>query len=99
MGCNEVKYLLDTSVWLRGIAEPETIPETVRDILGRRGELFGLAAISLWEIGKKNQIGKLALKKDLAAWLKEAVANHIFLLPLTVEIVADALSLPDFPNR
>jgi PIN domain nuclease of toxin-antitoxin system len=94
-----MKYLLDTSVWLRGAAEPETAPEDLRQILGLRDAQFGLSAISLWEAGKKNQIGKLPLEKDLGVWLKEAVAARIVLLPLTPEIVADAMSLPNFPNR
>ena len=71
----------------------------MRQILVLQDAAFGLSAISLWEVGKKNQIGKLPLKKDLGTWLKEAVAAHIILLPLTPEIVADAMNLPDFPNR
>ena len=94
-----MKYLLDTSVWLRATIEPQTLPEEARRILGRRDAQFGLSAISLWEVGKKNHIGKLPLQKDLGTWLKEAVATSIVLLPLTPEIVADAMSLPDFPNR
>jgi PIN domain nuclease of toxin-antitoxin system len=94
-----MKYLLDTSVWFRGAVEPETVPEDLRQILGLRDAQFGLSAISLWEVGKKNQIGKLPLKKELSAWLKEAVAVNIVVLPLTPEIIADAMSLPDFPNR
>jgi PIN domain nuclease of toxin-antitoxin system len=94
-----MKYLLDTSVWLRAAVEPETLPEDLRQILDLRGSQFALSAISLWEVGKKNQIGKLPLKKDLGAWLKEAVTARIALLPLTPDIVADAMKLPDFPNR
>jgi PIN domain nuclease of toxin-antitoxin system len=94
-----MRYVLDTSVWFRSATAPATVPEDVRQILGRRDDQFGLSAISLWEIGKKNQIGKLPLQKDLGLWLKEAVAVSIIVLPLTPEIVADAMSLPDFPNR
>jgi PIN domain nuclease of toxin-antitoxin system len=94
-----MKYLLDTSVWFRGAVEPETLPEDLGQILGAPDTQFGLSAISLWEVGKKNQIGKLPLKKDLGAWLKEAVAAPMILLPLTPEIVADAMGLPVFPNR
>ncbi|MGD0816623.1 MAG: hypothetical protein ABSA83_23785 [Verrucomicrobiota bacterium] len=78
-----MRYLLDTSVWFRGASEPETVPEELREILELRDGGFGLSAISLWEVGKKHQIGKLPLKKDLAAWLKEAVATRIIVLPLT----------------
>ncbi len=99
MGGDEVRYLLDTSVWLRGAAEPETVPEDVRQLLEDRDTPFGLSAISLWEVGKKHQLGKLELKKELGAWLREAVATHIQLLPLTSDVVTDAMNLPDFPNR
>jgi len=99
MGGYEVIFLLDTNVWLRGITESTTLPEPIRRILGERGAEFGLSAISLWEVGKKHQIGKLDLRKDLLSWLNEAVANHIRMLPLTPEIVAEAMRLPDFPNR
>jgi PIN domain nuclease of toxin-antitoxin system len=99
VGGDEVRFLLDTSVWLRGATEPETLPDEAREILGAKGEIFGLSAISLWEVGKKHQLGRLDLKKDLAVWLKEAVASHIQLMALTTEIVADAMGLPDFPKR
>jgi len=90
---------LDTNVWLRGAAEPATLPERIRRLLDARDGQFGLSAISLWEAAKKHQIGKLHLKKDLGAWSREAVAMHIQLLPLTPEVVTEAVELPDFPNR
>ena len=92
-------FLLDTNVWLFGYLDVEALPEDIRAILEQRDAQFGLSAISLWEVGKKHQIGKLDLKQELATWLKGAVAAHIQVLPLTPEIVADAMSLPDFPVR
>ena len=92
-------WLLDTNVWLLGYIDAETLPGEIRDLLGKRDAQFGLSAISLWEVGKKHQIGKLELKRELGAWLKEAVAAHIQVLPLTPEVVADAMGLPDFPIR
>jgi PIN domain nuclease of toxin-antitoxin system len=99
LGGDEVTYLLDTNVWLRGMTESTTLPEAIRRILDERGVQFGLSAISLWEVGKKHQIGKLKLKKELGAWLNEAVSAHIQLLPITPEIVTEAMRLPDFPNH
>ncbi|HZV35198.1 MAG TPA: type II toxin-antitoxin system VapC family toxin [Verrucomicrobiae bacterium] len=94
-----MKYLLDTGVWLRGVTEKESIPAESFKLLQITGELYALSAISLWEIGKKVQIGKLELAKDLSGWFGDALAPNIFLLPLSPEIVADAMRLPDFPNR
>jgi PIN domain nuclease of toxin-antitoxin system len=99
VGGHEVNLLLDTNVWLLGYLGSENLPEEIRILLDSASATFGLSAISLWEVAKKNQIGKLELKKQLGPWLKEAVAAHINLLPLTPEIVADARNLPDFPNR
>jgi PIN domain nuclease of toxin-antitoxin system len=99
VGGDEVTFLLDTNVWLRGITDSMTLPEPIRRLLDERDSQFGLSAISLWEVAKKHQIGKLELKKELLAWLNEAVASHIHVLPLTPEIVADAMHLPEFPNR
>ncbi len=99
MGSGRVRYLLDTSVWLRGYFEPDTIPEQPRRLLTSPTETFGVSAISLWEVGKKHQLGKLHLDRDLAAWFRVAIAGNVDVLPLTADVVADAVSLPGFPNR
>jgi PIN domain nuclease of toxin-antitoxin system len=99
VGGDEVRFLLDTGVWLRGVNELHTIPADALKIMQKAEEVFGLSAISLWEIGKKVQIGKLFLPKDLPAWFEDALTSNLALLPITPEIVADAMRLPDFPNR
>ena len=92
-------YLLDTNVWIFGYLEPEVLPDDVQELMGRRDVQLGLSAISLWEVGKKHQIGKLELRQELSLWLKGAIASHIQVLPLTPEVIADAMGLPDFPVR
>lgn len=92
-------YLLDTNVWLWAYLDTGALPEDIRSLLDKRDAQFGLSAISVWEVGKKHQIGKLDLKQELGTWLRGAVAAHIQVLPLTPEIVADAMKLPDFPTR
>ena len=92
-------YLLDTGVWYRAAAEPESIPSREAQILADRSAQFGLSAISLWEIAKKVQIGKLELTKDLAAWFEDTTGAHITLLPLDARTVVEATRLPAFPNR
>ncbi len=97
LGGHEVTYLLDTNVWLRGIIEPTTLPEDIRRLLDKRDAQFGLSAISLWEVGKKHQIGKLELKKELGAWLSEAVSAHVqVLLNPAIELVAEAMGAAQF---
>jgi PIN domain nuclease of toxin-antitoxin system len=99
VGGHEVTYLLDTSVWFRAALEPLTIPASIQAALEAKDEMFGLSAISLWEIAKKYQLGRISLSKDLLVWLKQATGSHIQILPLTAEVVAEAMRLPEFPNR
>ena len=94
-----MRFLLDTGVWLRAYSEPDTIPAAELGLLRGKGESFGLSAISLWEVGKKHQHGKLPLPRPLRDWFHHALGDNVQLLPLTPEVVADAMSLPDFPNR
>ncbi|HTH48413.1 MAG TPA: type II toxin-antitoxin system VapC family toxin [Candidatus Limnocylindria bacterium] len=94
-----MKFVLDTSAWLRAYLEPETIPLPELNLLRAKGEIFGLSAISLWEVGKKHQLGKLPLPRPLRDWLLHAMGDNVELLPLTPEVIADAMALPDFPNR
>ena len=94
-----MRYLLDTGVWFRAVHDPQSIPDSVLGLLKAPRQTFGLASISLWEIGKKVQIGKLPLPKDLAGWLADALAPNIEVLPLNSHVVADAMRLPEFPNR
>ena len=94
-----MKYLLDTGVWLRAVNQPQSIPARALRILQTPDESFGLAAISLWEIGKKVQLGRLPLPKGLPGWFADALAPNIDILPISAEIVTDAMRLPEFPNR
>ena len=99
MGSDEVRYLLDTGVWFRSVNEMQSIPADALKLLQIPNEIYGLSTISLWEVGKKFQIGRLALAKDLPSWFEDALTSNLSLLPLTPEIVADAMRLPEFPNR
>jgi PIN domain nuclease of toxin-antitoxin system len=94
-----VRYLLDSSVWIRSALNPDTLPADIQKIVGDADEMLGLSIFSLWEAAKKHQKGKLPLPMDLAAWLKAAVPQNVRLLPLTPEIIVESIRLPDFPNN
>jgi PIN domain nuclease of toxin-antitoxin system len=94
-----MKLLLDTSVWLRAVNQPASVPAKIISLLEDEGQPIGLSAISLWEIGKKFQIGKLPLPVSLDAWFKLALSPQIEILPISSSIVSDAMTLPSFPNH
>ncbi len=94
-----MRYLLDSSVWMRSALRGHTLPAEIQSIVGDPQEILGLSIFSLWEAAKKHQKGKLPLPMDLPAWLRAAVPPHVHLLPLTTEIIIESTRLPDFPNR
>ena len=94
-----MRYLLDSSAWMRSALNPDTLPEAIRHLVEDPDETFGLSVFSLWEAAKKHQRGKLSLPMDLPAWLKAAVPQHVHVLPLTNDIIVEASRLPDFPVK
>lgn len=97
MGGNEVRYLLDSSVWLMGALRGKVLPVAIQKLLSDTNQPLGLSIFSLWEAAKKHQQGKLPLPMDLSAWLKAAVPEHVHVLPLTADIIVDSTRLPEFP--
>ena len=97
MGGDEVRYLLDSSVWLMSALREQVLPDDIQEIIGDVDETLGLSIFSLWEVAKKNQQGKLPLPMDLPAWLKAAVPPHVHVLPLTADIIVESTRLPEFP--
>jgi PIN domain nuclease of toxin-antitoxin system len=94
-----VRYLLDTSAWLRSALNPDTLPRFVTDLVADSDEIIGVSIFTLWEVAKKNQKGKLPLPMDLTEWFRAALTQNVRLLPLTPEIIVEAARLPDFPTR
>ena len=98
MGRLQVSLLLDTNAWLYSVDRPGALPATVRDMLSAHS-VHSLSTISLWEVAKKCQLGKLRLAVPISEWMKLALASSVEVLPLSPTIILDATSMPEFPNR
>ena len=61
-----MKYLLDTQVWLWGLAESERIQTKARRLIAEGREELYLSAASSWEISIKWALGKLPLPEPPA---------------------------------
>ena len=92
-----MKDLLDTSVWVRAALQGDTLPPAVRELAADATKTLGLSVISLWEVVKKHQRGKLPPPMDLGAWLDHAMTPQLRVLPLSPEIIVEATRLPEFP--
>ena len=94
-----MKYLLDTNAWVRSALRKDSMPKAVLEMLSQPEETFGLSAISIWEVAKKVQVGKLKLPLATKAWLAEVLTDNLVVLPLSEEILVEATELREFPVR
>jgi PIN domain nuclease of toxin-antitoxin system len=92
-----VKFLLDTHVWFWLLENPEAIPTSVRRCLTDSKNIpFGLCSISLWEVAKLVQKGRIKLTIPLADWFAQALTPGLIrLYPLTESISINSTTLPD----
>ena len=98
-----ISFLLDTHIlvwWRLDSKQLSRAQAQVLDDLEERGHPAGLSAISLRELAKMIQAGRLTVGVSLESWL-EGIASHTLLtiFPLTPEIAADSVRLgAEFPR-
>lgn len=93
-----MKYLLDTSTWIWVNGEVEKLSHRAAGILQEPGVTFGLCGISLWEVAKKVQKGKLQLDRPILEWIRNALPDTVQVLPITPEISVASTQLKGFHN-
>lgn len=84
-----MKYLLDTHTWIWWHTNPDKLSNTVKKIISdseQFDELL-LSAISIWELCKLVEKGKLGLSCNILDWVMEALDMFgLRLVPLTPKI-------------
>jgi PIN domain nuclease of toxin-antitoxin system len=92
-----VKYLLDTHTWIWLNSAPDRLSEKVRrrlTSLGRDDDLL-LSAISLWELCKLAEKGRITLYEDLGSWARSALdMSGLRVIPIGFEIALASTTLP-----
>jgi len=92
-----MRYLLDTHVWVWMHSFPEMLSDASRDVLqdpGDSDELL-LSPISLWEVCKLVEKGRISLFQDLEAWMAAALETPLLrLAPLDLPVFLRSTTLP-----
>jgi len=78
-----MRYLLDTTVFVWSLKEPEKINKKAFEILEDKNHEVFLSAVSSWEIIIKFSIGKLTLPKEPTELITETLTNFT-LQPLSI---------------
>ena len=91
-----MRILLDTSIWLWMIREPERIGPRLRRELTNAEERW-LSPISTWEALVLAGKGRIQLREDVPRWVEEATSPFLQ-APLTHEIVLESQQIT-LPHR
>ncbi len=89
--------VIDTHIWIWWASELPDLKPRYRELLeSNRSGGLGVSVISIWEISKKYQLGKLGLNRSFDVWLKDALAlPDLRLVDLSHEILVESTRLPD----
>jgi PIN domain nuclease of toxin-antitoxin system len=88
--------LLDTHVWVWWVHGDERLTPTQLELIQSNEEgIIGVSSISLWEIAKLVELGRLELPISLEKWFAQALTYPgIELIELTPAIAIESTRLP-----
>lgn len=89
-----MNIILDTCVFLWSMQTPDTLSSHAKEIIVHADNVY-LSAISVWEIGFKNTLGKLPLARPLAPLLQELSQKGLIIpLAFSAQDAATQIQLP-----
>ncbi len=92
--------VLDTHVWLWWLAEPAKLSAAARQAIDE-AESVGVSAVSCWEVTMLVQRGRISLDRDVAVWVRQALAHaRVAPQPMSadVAVAAGLLDRAGFPG-
>lgn len=93
--------LLDTHVWIWLCHGDPHLPLALRDAIEfHRQQGLAVSAISVWEVAKLIERGRIELPLELDRWFETALeGSDVRVLPLSVEIATASTRLPGTFHR
>ncbi|MDQ1354672.1 MAG: hypothetical protein QG657_4981 [Acidobacteriota bacterium] len=96
-GTIQLKYLLDTHIWLWSVSQPEKLSGKVRSILKDSSNELFISSISVWEFLVLLEKKRISIDNPLDDWLNSAILEaNIIEIPIDREIAIESrrLNLP-----
>jgi PIN domain nuclease of toxin-antitoxin system len=85
--------VLDTHVWIWWADDPARLSATAREAIDQ-ADSIGIASISCWEVAMLSLGGRVTLDRDIARWVRQALAQPgVVAVPLTPKVAVDAALL------
>lgn len=92
--------VLDTHAWLWWLAQPSKLSRAARRAIDE-ADTIAISTISAWEVTMLVQRGRIALDRDVATWVRQALAPaRVTAAPPTadVAVAAGLLDRDGFPG-
>jgi PIN domain nuclease of toxin-antitoxin system len=88
--------VLDTHIWIWLVSDPSRLTESqTATIEMAMGEGLGVSAISVWEVAKLVELGRLELDRPVSEWIEQALDSPgIRLVELTPAVAVASTQLP-----
>ena len=88
--------LIDTHIWIWWVCDSELLKKEYRKLLDNKQEDEILVSnISVWEVAKAVEKGKLQFNISIEQWFKESFEKYfIKVIPLDVPIILESTRLP-----
>jgi PIN domain nuclease of toxin-antitoxin system len=92
-----MQTFLDTHAWIWWVTEDRRLSRRARTVIAGAVHQEGvwISIISIWEVAKKVEKGKLILDRPLRQWLNDAMSREgLFVAELTGDILIESCELP-----
>jgi PIN domain nuclease of toxin-antitoxin system len=87
--------LLDTHIFIFWVNESEQLRPSSRSTIDAEVDALLVSAITLWEIAKLVQLGRLVLTSPVEEWLDQALAYPLVqVVPLSPSVAIESTRLP-----
>jgi len=96
-GIIQLKYLLDTHIWIWSVSKPEKLSKQVFSILKDKSNELYISSISIWEFLVLLEKSRISIEDSVENWLNSAIGDaNIEEIPIDREIVIESrrLTLP-----
>jgi PIN domain nuclease of toxin-antitoxin system len=85
-------YLLDTHVWIQRALKLR-LPPLAEETLLRRADSLSISDISIWELAKLVEFGRVQLFMPLGEFIAAAISPELTVLPITAAIAEKVTTL------
>jgi len=95
MALRKITHLLDTHVWVWTVNR-DPLPARVLAAIADPNNRLAIAAISIWEVAKLVEKGRILLAGGLPDWFSRALPPSLHVEPITAAVAAQSTNLPGF---